>query len=364
MKWPDSIPAPAPPLRRWLRRLQFDPTQMDLDLRAVQSGRLGPAANLLSGNLAPLESARLTSLSPPDSRLAREDRELGVEAVARGQVAVAILAGGMATRFGGGAKGAVDILPGQSFLGWKITDAESWAQRLGAHIPVAIITSFATHGALGRHLRSHGWTATRVPQGLSLRLREDGELFRTPEGRYSPHAPGHGDAARALAQSHWLSRARDAGVRWIVVSNVDNVGATLSTEILGTHRRLQRPITVEVVQGNDSGGVPLRVDERAMLVETLRLAPGQAQTLATVSSTNTFVFDLECLAQVPPLTRLFVRKEVENLMAVQIETLIGEWTHVHPTTFLEVDRARRFVPVKNPADLEAARRRLLDGPDR
>ena len=160
--------------------------------------------------------------------------------------------------------------------------------------------------------------------------------------------------------SPWLKEVQKAGVRWVFLSNVDNVGATLSPTLLGAHRRLGRAITVEVVEGTDSGGVPIQVDGQPLLAEAIRLAPGEPEQLAHVSSTNTFVFDIEALAAVPPLTRLFVTKTVQQQPVVQIETLVGEWTRFHPTTFLQVPRAQRFVPVKTPQDLPAARRYIED----
>ena len=47
-------------------------------------------------------------------------REAGVEALRAGRVAQVVLAGGMATRFGGVVKGAVEALDGRSFLSWKL----------------------------------------------------------------------------------------------------------------------------------------------------------------------------------------------------------------------------------------------------
>ena len=59
-------------------------------------------------------------LPEPGSDAWRAARDAGVEALAAGRVAQVVLAGGMATRFGGVVKGVVEALDGRSFLVWKL----------------------------------------------------------------------------------------------------------------------------------------------------------------------------------------------------------------------------------------------------
>ena len=112
----------------------------------------------------------------------------------RGQVAAVILAGGMATRFGGVVKAAVEVLDGQSFLELKLNDVAAVAERADATIPVYLMTSFATDEALrqmAERLSTQRCPIKTFPQFISLRVTPQGELFEDGSGALSSHAPGH-----------------------------------------------------------------------------------------------------------------------------------------------------------------------------
>ena len=127
-------------------------------------------------------------------------------------VAQVVLAGGMATRFGGVVKGAVEALDGHSFLSWKLGETARLAAALGVEIPVALMTSFQTEDETRAHVARPG--ACQQPlwfsQYVSLRLDEDGELF-LDGGRPSLYAPGHGDLLDAIRRSGTLAALREPG---------------------------------------------------------------------------------------------------------------------------------------------------------
>jgi UTP--glucose-1-phosphate uridylyltransferase len=206
-------------------------------------------------------------------------------------------------------------------------------------------------------------------QYVSLRLRADGELFRTDDGGVSLYAPGHGDFLRAFRQSGTLDRLRSRGVRHVMVSNVDNLPARLDPVVLGMHVVSGRPMTAEVARNTgEPGGAPARVDGRLMLLESMRFPPGFDQGSLPVTNVNTVTFDLDALDRDFELTRLYVEKKVEGRTAVQLEHLFHEASAFLPTTYLEVPVTgpeARFLPIKTPADLEAAQeplRALLSRP--
>jgi UTP--glucose-1-phosphate uridylyltransferase len=77
-------------------------------------------------------------------------------------VAILVLNGGMATRFGGGAKGVVSVVESQpraNFLAVKLGQVRMAAHALGTHIPVVLMHSFATQGPSEAHLREIDWPA-------------------------------------------------------------------------------------------------------------------------------------------------------------------------------------------------------------
>ena len=264
-------------------------------------------------------------------------------------VAAAVLNGGMATRFGGVVKGLVEAVDGVSFLEWKLRDAEA------AGVPTALMNSFATDEATREFLGERDSVIT-FTQSVSLRLNPDGSLFPGP----SPYAPGHGDFVERAP----LDELRARGVRTVMLSNVDNLGARVDPRVVAAHRAAGNPLTVEVAPSHgDPGGAPVRVDGRSMVVEGLRFPRGYDASRLPVFNTNNLVIDLELLERSYPLTWVYVRKDVDGQTAVQLERIVSELSAFVPTTYLLVPREgprSRFVPVKTPEDLEAARPMLRE----
>jgi UTP--glucose-1-phosphate uridylyltransferase len=335
-------------------------------LRAkVATGELSPESNLLRGVLEPPSESDLTPLPARGEPGYDDARAAGVEAVRRGEVAQVVLAGGMATRFGGVVKAVLEAVDGMSFLEAKLSQTASLEQALDATVPVALMTSFATDAVIREHVSERRLGSPLVfHQFVSLRLEPRGELFRDARGDVSLYAPGHGDLFRALRTSGTLAAFGDRGVRFVTVSNVDNLGARVDPVVVGTHVLAGRPLTCEVARKEgDMGGAPVRVDGKLQLVEGPRFPADFDQERVPVFNTNTTLFDLDALDVDYDLSWLYVLKDVEGRSAVQLERLYHEASALVPTTYLEVPRRGprgRFLPIKTPADLENAREALRE----
>ena len=159
---------------------------IDLRTRYVR-GDLSEASNTITRRVEIPPSSSVENLPAPGSLKEQEALEAGTEAIARGKVALLVLNGGMATRFGGAVKGIVPVVGALSFVGLKLTAARLLAERLGAEIPVYLMNSIATHEKTLLHLRDNGYfkypSDLIMPflQNTLLRLTTDGDLFRAPE---------------------------------------------------------------------------------------------------------------------------------------------------------------------------------------
>ena len=335
-------------------------------LRArVATGELSPESNLIRGVLEPPAVEELTRLPGPGGPGHEAARAAGVDALRRGDVAQVVLAGGMATRFGGVVKAVLDAVDGMSFLEAKLSQTAALEGALDTTVPVALMTSFATDAAIREHVDERGLGEPRVfHQFVSLRLEPSGGLLRDSDGAVSLYAPGHGDLFRALRESGTLTAFRDRGVRVVTVSNVDNLGARVDPVVVGAHLLAGRPLTCEVARKEgDVGGAPVRVDGRLQLVEGPRFPPSFDQQLVPVFNTNTAIVDLDALEADYDLSWLYVVKDVEGREAVQLERLYHEVSAFVPTTYLEVPRRGprgRFLPIKTPADLASAQESLRE----
>lgn len=333
-------------------------------------GRLGDAHNRVAGVVSPPEPDDLD-----DGAGIRHDPAaiaVGHRALTRGAAGLVVLNGGMATRFGGVVKGVVPVDGERSFLALKLLDALRTADACKAPPPVVLLmNSRATHDATWAHLRAHdffGYPRELIwafEQQWTARLDDRGEVFVESDGEPSFYGPGHGDLGPSLRASGLLDRFVAGGGRTLLMSNVDNVVATLDPGLLGHHLRSGARICVELVDKwpGDAGGAPARVDGRLQIVEGFRFPVGFDQARIPVFNTNTLWFDTAALTAEHPLTWFVVRKEVEGRPVIQFERLVGELTAFESTRWLRVPRdglETRFVPIKSPADLEGARLALLD----
>ena len=342
-----------------LERFGFDEPLFEVLRARVASGELSLESNLIRGSIEPPRDDEITPLPAPGDAEYTDLREAGLDALRRGEVAQVVLAGGMATRFGGVVKAVLTAVDGLSFLEAKLLQTAALERVVGVTVPVALMTSFATDAAIREHVAERGLGEPVVfNQFVSLRLEPSGELFRERDGRASLYAPGHGDLFPALKQSGTIGVLRDRGVRAVTVSNVDNLGARVDPVVVGAHLASGRPLTCEVARKEgDMGGAPVRVDGRLQLVEGPRFPDSLDQELVPVFNTNTAMFDIDTLDAEYDLSWLYVLKDVDGQTAVQLERLYHEVSAFVPTQYLQVPRRGprgRFLPIKTPADLERA----------
>jgi len=343
---PGAVPAAVDRerLRAWSARLAAGRAEAERLTGTVEPVRDGDVARLPAAGTA--EHARL--------------EDLGRRSLAAGELAVVVLAGGMATRMGGVVKALVEALPGRTFLDVRLEERARW-QQAGARVPLWLMTSHATDGALRRALgaRLDGDHLAAFAQDASLRLDERGDLLLGDDGLPQVHATGHGDLPDALRRSGLLDRFLAAGGRHLLVANVDNLGASVDPAVLGWHASHAGPLTLEVVEAHpdDVGGGPFRLDGRLVVVEDFRRPPAPRPPGPQVFSTNTLWIEARALAEgEDQSTYVPVRKRVGDRTAVQFERLLNELTLALPARLLLVPRtgaASRFVPVKDRAALAA-----------
>jgi UTP--glucose-1-phosphate uridylyltransferase len=302
----------------------------------------------------------LAELAPRESERGKSLSAVGREALARGEVGVVILAGGMATRFGGVVKAVVEVVPGASFLRLKLRDVQLVAERNACTIPIFLMTSFATSDEIQRAVRefSHPRTPVQiVEQSVTMRLTSAGDIFRDAAGKPSLCATGHGDLLPTLRASGSLARFRQSGGLMLMISNVDNLAASLDPRVIGAHCRGGKSVTVEVVrkEAGDRGGIPARVDGHLQIVEEFRLPASFDSSQVPFFNTNTFVLDAAAIDRDFDLDWFSVRRKVDGQETIQAERLLGQVTAFLPTQFLAVERHGRdgrFLPVKDREELQ------------
>ena len=183
----------SPDEEAFLKRYRFDPHPFRELRDELLHGRFPPERNRLDATLRAPTSDDLVPW-PTEAAL----KNLGAEAIERGQVGVVILNGGMATRFGGRVKGIVEVVDERSFLDLKLSDLTRWS----ADIPVFLMNSFATERDTLNHLEAR--------ELLLETPISEAELIQVVEQQLLPRPAQHQQHDRGPTRLHPPSTPRAA----------------------------------------------------------------------------------------------------------------------------------------------------------
>ncbi|MGA3124169.1 MAG: UTP--glucose-1-phosphate uridylyltransferase [Polyangiaceae bacterium] len=366
------------PLRARLDRSGFDGERLvalaaPLFARARGEATLDrEARNRVSGLVELPRPEDVGELPSPGTEVYERLASIGRHALGRGEVALCVLAGGMATRMGGVVKALVEAFDGRTFLDLRLAENATLSRSAGTPMPLWLMTSEATDAPIRHALGSRGAPAhvACFTQDLGLRLTREGRLFRGEDGEPSTYAPGHGDLPDALRRSGLLSSFVDRGGKHVWIANLDNLGATVDEALLGHFLERPEDVLVEVApkMAGDRGGIPAwanaedddgRVARRLQVLEEFRLPSGFDPSAVRVFNTNTFLVDGHALLHTRVRYRWFeVEKKVGDRVAVQFERLLQELTAALDATYVRIPRegpTSRFLPVKDFDELEQRR---------
>ncbi len=333
---------------------------------------------LESGHEAMLPSAEL---EPASDVPALEDLPDADASEALAHVAVIKLNGGLATTMGlQEPKLLVQAREGRSFLEIIVGQTLALRRRFGVRLPLVLMNSDATRAAteraLGRYPEiEHDPIAPSFEQSMIPKL--DAEQLTPVSWAPAPALewcpPGHGDVYGALRRSGMLEALRSQDFRYAMISNSDNLGATLDPRIVAHLDRDQIPFLMEVVQGagaDRKGGhiARRRADGQLVLRETAQTPPEDEDSFRDFRrwryyNTNNLWIDLRVLADtlersegVLELPLIVNRKTIDprdpgSPPVIQLESAMGAAIESFSGASLLLVPRRRFVPVKTTDDL-------------
>jgi UTP--glucose-1-phosphate uridylyltransferase len=337
----------------------FDPIQHERIQTELRAGHIGLAQNRFPPSVQ-IEDVPLDAIFDAREQIDARLQRIGEEALAAGAVAVVTLSGGAGSRWTKGA-GVVKALSPfcklsgvhRTFLEVHLAKSRRVGRISGCAVPHVITTSYLTHepieSLLGR-TANYGYAGPlHLSQGRSVGLRlipmvRDLRFAweETPEQLLDVQAQKVRQSTRSALiawalQSgegnnytdnlplqclhpvgHWyelpnlfrngvlenLLKARPA-LRYLMVHNVDTLGADLDPGILGRHIERGATMTVEVIgrRIEDRGGGLAMVDGRLRLVEGLALPAEEAEFKLSYYNSNTFWIDIDALLKVFGLSR-------------------------------------------------------------
>ena len=288
-------------------------------------------------------------------------RKTGSSTISAGDVGAVILCGGLATRFGGGAKAAVELLPGWTLLRVKLKALAGVAAAHDTTLAVIVVVSPATELAVLKVLESQSHARLRikvVTQSVLPRLLEDGHLLLQADGTPSFSPPGHGEVPKLLAAHHSID---GISPRLWQISNIDNLLATLDADIVGAHIASKMDATVEVAPGTatDVGGYLTYGPHGFEILEGFQVDPSDRPTQEFFLNTNTFLIGGTAISAGERLPYYAVTKTTsDRRTAVQFEQLLGGIGRLISLNAVAVPRdgnMSRFRPMKLIEDLHESR---------
>lgn len=350
------------------------------ELKQLHAGRDKPYSVPTADRIAPLPEIL------PDADDA-EARAIGEAALAAGNVAVIIVAGGQGTRLGSDRpKGtfAVGPVSGASLFQIHAEKVLARQRRAKARLPLLVMTSDATHAQTEAFFHGHQFFG--LPAGDVRFFRqgtmpavdlETGRLLLERPGRLFTSPNGHGGTITALADSGLLAELLAGGVRHLFYFQVDNPLVKVACPVfLGRHIRAKSEVSSKVIAKDgpaDKVGNFVLVDGRLAMIEysdlpaeLARQTDATGQLLIRAGNPAIHIFDLRFLERltaggalalpyhlarkkVPhydPVTRTAVEPEREN--ALKFERFIFD---VLPACERYVaaytSRADEFAPLKN-----------------
>lgn len=210
----------------------------------------------------------------------------GIAALDR--LAVIKLNGGLGTSMGmNGPKSLLPVKNGLTFLDIIARQILTLRQTHSARIPLLLMNSFST--------RAESLAALAVYPSLVHALPLDFLQHKVPKIRQDTLAPviwpddpdkewcppGHGDLYLALQTSGILRALLDGGYEYAFISNADNLGAIVDTDILGYVAEEKLPFLMEVTDrtaGDRKGGhLAQSPDGRLLLREIAQCPPDELE---------------------------------------------------------------------------------------
>lgn len=298
------------------------------------------------------------------------------------QVALLKLNGGLGTSMGlDSPKSLLPVKDGLTFLDIIANQVLHARHTSQVRLPFLVMNSRSTSAPTLAWLRNHpelGKPAEiELMQGFIPKVDaatlQPAAWPANPDLEWCP--PGHGDLYPSLLGSGWLERLLRGGVRYLFVSNADNLGATLDPRLLEHFARSDASFLMEVCErtaADRKGGHLALRGGRLLLRESAQCPKADEAAFQDIRrhrffNTNNLWLRLDRLQQVLdanhgliPLPVIQNRKTVDPRDAqspkvIQLETAMGAAIECFDDAQAIVVPRARFAPVKTTADLLAVR---------
>lgn len=309
-------------------------------------------------------------------------REPGAETIREmlNKLVVVKLNGGLGTSMGCvGPKSVIPVRSDLTFLDLTVQQIEKLNKTYDADVPLVLMNSFNTHDDTlkllnkykGFRVAIYTFMQSRFPRINKETLMPIARAVDSDQEDWYP--PGHGDFYESFHKSGLLKEFLAAGRKYVFLSNIDNLGATVDLSILNSLLNSQSqpkssPPPSYVMEVTDKthadvkGGTLIQYEGHVRLLEIAQVPKAHVDEFKSVKKFK--IFNTNNLwISLAEITRLLEEKAMDmeiivngkhlagGLDVIQLETAVGSaMKNFSGAIGVNVPRSR-FLPVKKTSDL-------------
>lgn len=301
--------------------------------------------------------------------------EAGENSLNLAKLAVLKLNGGLGTSMGCvGPKSVIEVRDGNTFLDLAVRQIEHLNRKYDTDVPLLLMNSFNTDADTakiikkysGHRIRVRTFNQSRFPRIFKDSLLPAPESFDDDLNCWYP--PGHGDLFEALVSSGELDALLAQGREILFVSNGDNLGATVDTNILNHMVDSGAEYLMELTdktRADVKGGTLINYEGQVRLLEIAQVPKEHVEDFKSIKkfkyfNTNNLWINLRAVKRLVESNAIeseiipnqkTITKGRDEINVLQLETAVGAAIrHFEGAHGVVVPRSR-FLPVKTCSDL-------------
>lgn len=296
-----------------------------------------------------------------------ETRKIGIEHLKESRFAYFTMAGGISTSMGGCSKAILKAKKNLTFLEIKLNHVRAEQKKYKCKIPFILMTNEDTDKSitefLSKNNRLEDIDLIKIIQPVTVRFEETSQGLRvaTLKNGEPSYAPGgHYDAFILLKEIK--QQLKNKGIKTIYVTNIDNLGATIDPLLLGIHLKEKSLFTPEIARKelDDKGGTFAKIQGKLRLLEGPMVPDDYKEKFADTQinkyfNTNLIYLDtslLDNFEEINSEVPTFINKKIiEQKKMFGFEAAIGLIFGIKKSILIEVERQKRFLPIKFLSDL-------------
>lgn len=216
------------------------------------------------------------------------------------QLVVVKLNGGLGTSMGcKGPKSVIVVRNDQTFLDMAVQQIEYLNKTYDADVPLVLMNSFNTDDETQKIIKKYSGFRVRIltfNQSCYPRLNKESLLpiardVHVEHDLDAWYPPGHGDFYQAFHNSGLLKELLDQGRKYVFLSNIDNLGATVDLKILKEIIKDSSEFIMEVTdktRADVKGGTLINYEGHLRLLEVAQVPKDHLEDFKSVKKFNVF----------------------------------------------------------------------------